>query len=147
MIILSKWITPKKGMVKLLPLPRLLLHRHRALGVCVSRGAACQCVLHVEACLASAACPSCLFSRVIDDCQSLADASGRVRGDLGRSWDSLGLNKCLNSNISLQILRRGGGNFPHKVKNIEYWIGILNPSASLGALKEQGVMSRCCSRP
>lgn len=83
----------------------------------------------------------------VDDCQSLADVSGRVRGDLGTSWDSLKLNKCLNSNISLQIRRRGGGNFPHKVKHIEYWIGILYPSASLGALQEQGVMSRCCSRP
>lgn len=57
------------------------------------------------------------------------------------------LNKCLNSNISLQILRRGGENFPHKVKNTEYWIGILNPSGSLGVLQEQGVMSWCCSRP
>lgn len=71
MIMLSKWITPKKGMVKLFPLLRLLLHHGRALGVCVSRG----CVLHVEACLASAACPSCWFSHVLDDCISLADAS------------------------------------------------------------------------
>lgn len=65
----------------------------------------------------------------------------------GKELDSLRLNKCLNSNISLQILRRGGGNCPHKVKNTEYWIGILHPSASSGVVQEQGVMIRCCSRP
>lgn len=59
MIILSKWIAPKKGMVKLLSVPWLLLCHRRALGVCVSRGAPHGCVLHVEACLAAAACPSC----------------------------------------------------------------------------------------
>lgn len=39
MIILSKWIAHKKGMVKLLPLPWLLLQHQHALGVSVSRGA------------------------------------------------------------------------------------------------------------
>lgn len=57
-------------------------------------------VLHGKACFRSAACCSCSFCRVLNGCWTLADASGRVRGNLWRSWVSLRQNKHLKSKIS-----------------------------------------------